>query len=195
MGRTRAGNVWRFRYDLPDDVVHDLELLCRSEPIAANLTDLPTHAAAIKAALGVHAALSNEWRGPAYWIPNDVQASPQVVLVSEANAHLLEATFPWKRTSRSGFKFGPVTATIVRGRAVAICFCARLTEQVAEAGVETAEAARGRGYASAAVAGWATAVRQHGLIPLYSTSWENIASQGVARKLRMVRYGEDWSIT
>jgi hypothetical protein len=33
-----------------------------------------------------------------------------------------------------------------------------------------------------------------GVVPLYSTPWENVASQGVARKLRMVRYGEDWWI-
>jgi hypothetical protein len=45
------------------------------------------------------------------------------------------------------------------------------------------------------VAGWAAAMRQRGVIPLYSTSWANVASQGVARKLGMVCYGDDWSIT
>jgi RimJ/RimL family protein N-acetyltransferase len=90
---------------------------------------------------------------------------------------------------------GPLVATVVQDTAVSICFCARLNPQAAEAGVETTEAARGYGYASAAVAGWAAAMRQHGVIPLYSTSWANVASQGVARKLGMVCYGEDWSIT
>jgi hypothetical protein len=33
-----------------------------------------------------------------------------------------------------------------------------------------------------------------GCIPLYSTSWDNLASQAIARKLQMVLYGEDWSI-
>jgi RimJ/RimL family protein N-acetyltransferase len=83
----------------------------------------------------------------------------------------------------------------VQDQAVAICFCARLNPQAAEAGVETVAAARGQGYASAAVAGWAAAMRQRGVIPLYSTSWANVASQGVARKLGMVCYGDDWSIT
>lgn len=195
MGRTKEGNVWRFRHDLPNDLVHDLEQVCRSEPVAMNLAAVPMNAAGIRTVLHAHAPITHEERGPAYWIPDSVQAPPAVVLISEANAHLLAANFPWKLTSRSGFKSGPLAATIVRGSAVSICYCARLTALAAEAGVETVEAARGHGYASAAVAGWTSAVRQRGLVPLYSTSWENVASQGVARKLGMVRYGDDWWIT
>ncbi|MGH2617528.1 MAG: GNAT family N-acetyltransferase, partial [Thermomicrobiales bacterium] len=41
---------------------------------------------------------------------------------------------------------------------------------------------------------WAQAVRQEGRIPLYSTSWENLASQAVARKLGLVLYGVDLDI-
>jgi RimJ/RimL family protein N-acetyltransferase len=65
----------------------------------------------------------------------------------------------------------------------------------AEAGVETLAAFRGKGYAIAAVAGWAAAVQQSQRIALYSTSWQNQASQAVAKKLGAVSYGEDWSIT
>jgi RimJ/RimL family protein N-acetyltransferase len=196
MGRTKAGNLWRFRHDLPADLVRALDRVCRSEPITANLADPAMHTAEIRAALHAHAPITHEQRGPAYWIRDSVQASSaQVILVSEPNAHLLEANFPWKLTSPSGFKTGPVMAAVVQGHAVSICYCSRLTALAAEAGVETVEAARGHGYASAAVAGWASAVRQRGLLPLYSTSWANVASQGVARKLGMVHYGEDWSIT
>jgi hypothetical protein len=195
MGRTRGGNIWRFRYDLPDELVHSLEQLCRAEPVAANLADPPLQAEAIRALLHAHAPIADEWRGPAYWIPDSVHAPAEVVLISEANAHLLEANFPWKLTAPSGLETGPIAAAVAQNQAVSICYCARLTAQAAEAGVETVEAARKRGYASAAVAAWASAVRQRELVALYSTSWENLASQGVARKLGMVRYGEDWSIT
>ena len=66
-------------------------------------------------------------------------------------------------------------------------FSARLSERVAEAGVNTLEAYRGRGYAPTVVAAWAHAIRATGRIPLYSTSWDNHASRTVARKLGLVQ--------
>jgi RimJ/RimL family protein N-acetyltransferase len=89
---------------------------------------------------------------------------------------------------------GPLMVAIVDGVAVSACFCARLTARAAEAGVETVEAYRGRGYAPAVVAAWAHAVRAIGRIPLYSTSWDNLASQAVARKLGLIQYGTDLSL-
>ena len=195
MGRTLHGNVWRFRHDLPDAVVQAVDQLCRDEPIAVDLTEPPHQAAAIRSALSAHVSITQEERGPAYWIPDDVHGSADAVLISEVNEDLLAAHFAWKRTARSNFRTGPLVATVVQGQAVSICYCARITPLAAEAGVETVEAFRGQGYASIAVAGWAAAVRLRGLIPLYSASWKNVASQGVARKLGMVHYGDDWSIT
>ncbi|MFA6111893.1 MAG: hypothetical protein WDA75_24290 [Candidatus Latescibacterota bacterium] len=60
-----------------------------------------------------------------------------------------------------------------------------------EAGIDTLEAYHGRGYASATVVGWALLVRLVGCLPLYSTSWGNLASQGVARRLGLILYGVD----
>ena len=192
IGRTLQGNIWRFRHDLPSALVRDLEQLCRSEPVTVNLANQPHDAAPIRAALSMHAPISEEECGPAYWIPEGIQAPGNVMLISETNTHILETNFPWTLTSLSGFKTDPLTAAVVEGNAVSICFCARLSPWAAEAGVETVEAFRGQGFASAAVAGWASAVRQRGLIPLYSTWWENAASQAVARKLGMALYAVDW---
>jgi hypothetical protein len=36
-------------------------------------------------------------------------------------------------------------------------------------------------------------VRRENRIPLYSTSWDNAASRGVARRLGLVLYGADLS--
>jgi RimJ/RimL family protein N-acetyltransferase len=80
------------------------------------------------------------------------------------------------------------------GRAVAICCSSRRTSRVAEAGVETIPAYRGQGFGAAVVAAWAAEIRALGLLPLYSTSWDNEASQGVARRLGMIRYGIDVSL-
>jgi RimJ/RimL family protein N-acetyltransferase len=192
MGRTPGGNLWRFKHDLPDDLVLALEPLCRAEPVSADLVRLPQHYAAIRAALDAHAPPVSEYRGPAYRAPTDIPLLPGAVLVTQASIRVLEPWFvdllpEWKARQ-------PVAAVIDRGIAVAVCFCARITDRAAEASVETIPAFRRRGYAAAAVATWVDEIRRRGLLPLYSTSWENLASQGVARKLGMQHYGEDWSI-
>ena len=88
----------------------------------------------------------------------------------------------------------PCLAIVREGRLASICFSARNTPDAAEAGLETMEAFRGHGYATAVTAAWAQAVRAEGRIPLYSTDWDNRASRAVARKLGLVLYGADLTI-
>jgi RimJ/RimL family protein N-acetyltransferase len=192
MGRTAQGNRWRFRYDLSNAVVQQLQALCHSEPVSADLTLAPLRYDAIRAALQAQAPIEGEERGPAYRIPDNIQTPPGVTLISATNAHLLQPWFmdppPFEDPEQV------VVAAIAQGVAVAICYCSRLTDRAAEAGIETAAAFRRSGYATRAAAGWAAEVQRRGRIALYSTSWDNLASQGVARKLEMRLYGEDWSI-
>jgi predicted GNAT family acetyltransferase len=61
--------------------------------------------------------------------------------------------------------------------------------------VETLEGQRRKGYAVSVVSAWAKAVEEMGARPLYSTSIENIASQNVAARLGLARYGVDFHIT
>ncbi len=195
MGRRHGGNVWLFRHDVPDDLTRRLEVLCRSEPSATDLMPPPRVASAVRAALQGHGPIIREYRGPAYLIPEGAQAPMDAVLITKEKGRMLEAGFPWMLPHLTAeVDIGPVTAAVVNGSAVSICYCARLSPLGAEAGVETLEAMRGRGHATAAVAAWATALRRRGLLPLYSTSWENLASQRVAEKLGAVCYGEDWEI-
>jgi predicted GNAT family acetyltransferase len=71
----------------------------------------------------------------------------------------------------------------------------RITPLAHEAGVETVPLFRGRGYARAVVAAWSAAVRALGAEPLYSTTWQNMASRAVARALGLVAVGRDLHIT
>lgn len=194
MGRTNEGNSWRFRYDLSADLVAQLEVFCQSEPVAADLAALPQNYASIKALLAAQAPIESEYRGPAYWIPEEVTAPPNALLLDEATIHLAQPNFPWLTADDPYGAMGPVAAVIVDGRAVSLCFCSRTPGQATEAGLETVAGYRGKGYAGAAVACWAVAVHRRGCQPLYSTSWDNHASQRVARKLGLVCYGEDWSL-
>jgi RimJ/RimL family protein N-acetyltransferase len=144
--------------------------------------------------LETHSPVSEEERGPSYWLRDEVEVKEQAMLITQENQHLLEPHFPRRRSWEPSLEHGLVAVALKKGRAVSLCYAARLTLQAAEAGVETVEEARGHGYATAATALWASAVRKSGRLALYSTWWENQASQKVAHKLGAVRYGEDWWI-
>ena len=193
MGRTSEGNRWRFRHDLPDKVIDALEPLCQSEPTRSEFASLPQNYAAIRAVLEKHAPIQQEYRGPAYWIPNQ-QRTTEAMLISTTNAQLLETHFAWAISMVTDAKYGPIAVSLAEGIAVSICFCSRIPGRATEAGVETVAAARDQGYATAAVARWAEEVWRLGYLPLYGTSWDNRASQSIARKLDMLLYGEDWSV-
>lgn len=197
MVRTPTANTWRFRHDLPAIVTEELDTLCRAELVTTELEQEPAIAPKIRATLAAYAPVTDEYRGPAYWIPaTDALQTAEAVLIDRSNAAVLEPYFPWRaQLLRSVRDPGPIAAVVVAGRAIAVCSCARLSSLAAEAGVDTHASSRRQGFAAAAVMCWATAVRGRGLLPMYSTAWGNSASQGVARRLKMVQYGEDWSIT
>src|SRR3712207_676216 len=73
MGRTAEGNLWYFRHDLPEELVQQLDQLCRAEPISTDFTQPPKNYAAIRALLSSHSPIGSEWRGPAYVFPAQLQ--------------------------------------------------------------------------------------------------------------------------
>jgi RimJ/RimL family protein N-acetyltransferase len=131
--------------------------------------------------------------GPAYSFPAHLPPTTGTIRVTEANAELLTqnlaAWIPDVRLSQ------PMFAVACDGHAAAVCCSVRQTGEAYEAGVETAIAYRGHGYAAHAVAAWARAVRELGRVPLYSTSWRNAASRALARKLALIQFGSDLHIT
>src|SRR6516164_10473736 len=74
-------------------------------------------------------------------------------------------------------------ASIEGDHAVAVCATVAGSQSAHCAGVETLAAYRGRGFAADAVAGWACAVRELGATPFYGTTFDNVSSQRVARRL------------
>jgi GNAT superfamily N-acetyltransferase len=193
LGRTRHGGVWRFRDDVDDALAHELEALCRAEPAADELLAPPYGAEAYQALLARAAAVERTWAGPAYRVPSGVAAPPDAVLITEQNLDLLRPHMQaWLGDVVSCH---PMLAVVDGARAVCLCASVRGTPPAHEAGVETAPEFRGRGYAARAVAAWAAAVEASGALPLYSTSWENTASQALARRLGLYRYGATLHIT
>ena len=193
-GSTEKGNLWRFRCDLPDSTVDELESLCIQEPTCGNLRDAPINLETFKDILNKQDRIQHSWTGPAYWIPEGYpNSSANAVRITDDNVDLLKEGFPDIKPRIESCQ--PVFAVTSGGAAVSVCLSARITSKAHEAGVETLETHRGKGYASSVVGAWATEVRGLGRIPFYSTSWENIASQGVARRLRARMFGVDLHFT
>lgn len=188
LGRTAQGNVWHFRHDLPRQVTVELDALCRSE-LPLQVGQEPGIARQIREVLGA----GEEYRGPAYLLPWQTDTG-QAVAISPDTAHLLLPNFPGTAERARKGQNGPFTSVIEHGQAVVVCSSVRQSGTAAEAGVFTLEGWRGQGYAAQVTALWANLVRAQGRLPLYSTSWENTASQAVAHRLNGQWFGEDWSI-
>ncbi len=193
LGRTRAGNLWRFRADLPEVLIEELEALCVDEPVGKKFHSNPRHFEAYVRLLETHAPVQRSWMGPAYQFTEYFEPSRHLLAITETNAEMLRGGFEELVAELPDWQ--PFLAIVEEGRAVSVCRSVRITPDAHEAGVETLHDFRGKGYAKDAVAGWARLVQSMGAMPLYSTSWENTASQAVAKKLHLVPYGADFHVT
>jgi len=193
LGRSRAGNLARIGASVPDALADALMEVAASEPIGDDLRAPPRHAERYERLLAARARVAQRWAGPAYRFADLDRESADVVDVTEPHADVLRGGFEaWLPDVRD---WQPFVAFVVDGRAVAICASVRITRDTHEAGVETLLASRGRGYAVNVAGAWARRVRKLGAAPLYSTSWDNAASQRVAAKLGLVAFGSDYHLT
>ena len=193
VGRTVGGHVVRFGETVPDDVVRELAEVVERQPAGEDLAVPPAMRAALGAVLARHGQVKEEGDGPAYRFPDSVAPPSDVVEVTDANLAVVHETHPWLYRDLS--TFGPCFVVLRDGMAASICFSSRIGALVLEAGLFTLPDHRGRGYAVAVTAAWGAAVRASGRKPLYSTAWENLASQGVARRVGLTMFGADASWT
>lgn len=185
---------------MPEHIAAELDTLARREPPLKDLRDAPVHADRYLSLLGSLTQSSRQARGkiepsggPAFTFPDVVAESADIVFVEDEQ--LLQHNFRGWVPGEIAAGCWPVTAVIKDGYPVSVCFSARSSDAAAEAGVETAEPFRGRGFGSRVTAAWALAVRASGRIPLYSTSWTNSPSLAVARKLGLIAYASSWNIS
>ncbi len=192
--------AWAVRADLPNDLAGELDRLAREEPPALDLRDAPVHADRYLSLLGGQIESGREAvvetrqsNGPAFTFPNALAWPTDVVVVEDER--LLKRNFRGWVAGEIAAGRSPVLAIVEDGYPVSVCFCARRSDAAAEAGLETAEAFRGRGFGPRVTAAWALAIRATGRVPLYSTTWTNDASLSVARKLGLVAYASTWSLS
>jgi RimJ/RimL family protein N-acetyltransferase len=193
LGRTAEGSVWRVRDDLPDEMVAEIGHILADEPALGEPQQRPASFAALCDLLTREAPVAEIWEGPAYHFPPTIPEPDGVVAIDGGNVFLLEPHFP-DTVAYMGER-EPYAVVVEDDVAIAACFSARSAAEAAEAGVHTEEPFRGRGYAGMVTAAWANAIRAQGRVPIYSTSWDNLASQAVARKLGLRLFGAEMSLT
>ena len=193
IGRTAQGNECRFRHDLDDALRRELELASATEPMSDEMLLSPYGSAPYENILARVGPIRGIWSGPAYAFPDELPTAPHATVITEDNRDVLRPHLEaWLADIATG---QPLIACVIDGHAVSVCCSVRKTAIAHEAGVETAPELRGRGYAAQAVSAWARAVRGIDRVPLYSASWQNHASQALAARLQLVRFGADLHIT
>ena len=192
-GYTNEGSICRFRHDLPDNVVTQLKEVAAVEPTPVNSEKIPKSHRQFENILQSHAPIERVWIGPAYRFPEHITSPTNVSRLSTENAGFFKKDFAEMVSELNSSQ--PYLAVIEDSQVVSICRSVRLSSHAHEAGVDTLIGYRRRGYATSVVAAWALAVRALNRIPLYSTSWNNVASQGVARRLGLEQYGVDYHVT
>ncbi|MFC9707439.1 GNAT family N-acetyltransferase [Paenibacillus sp. NPDC056933] len=184
IGITSAGQCSYYHEQLPSNLIN--ELGCDAE--------LPLDISKLIQRVGTFRPVKSVWMGPAYTFPEKCgEWHPNVQLIGNHCTFRLEEHFP--ELIEQLHEKMPVAAYVIEDSAVAVCCSARVSAQGAEASLYTAPSFRGQGYAAEAVKCWQVHVKESGRIPIYSTSWDNIASQTVARKLGLIQFGVDFSIT
>ncbi|MCG8404292.1 MAG: GNAT family N-acetyltransferase [Phycisphaerales bacterium] len=193
LARTDTRSFCVFRQDVPDRLVESIVQVAVKEPPLDSHRALPVFHKEYVSLLSDHGSVEAIWHGSTYRFTNINSAyDPNVVEINSSNMDLLKAYMAdWLDDVQYRH---PFVALVDDGHAVAVCVSARMTPKAHEAGVETVPSFRQRGYATRVVAAWAKAVSRADAEPLYSTSWDNHASQAVARALNLELVGTDFHI-
>ncbi|WP_340401216.1 GNAT family N-acetyltransferase [Paenibacillus sp. FSL H8-0079] len=184
IGMTSAGSLTYYHEQLPPNLMAEL----------GKDSELPLDIPKLIRKVETFESVNRVWMGPAYSFPETLDEwDLKVQLIGHEQRYLLAEHFP-ELTDHSHEK-SPVAAYVIEGSAVAVCCSARVSVHGAEASLYTAPGYRGHGYAAETVKCWQYDVKKRGRMPIYSTSWDNLASQHVARKLGLIQFGVDFSIT
>jgi len=187
--RTPHEAVCRVHARVDDGVARSLEAIAIAE--RGRQRDWPLEYGQYLALLGSLAPVKAMRAGPMFSVQPPAVPSAATKIGLE-NADLLRGGLDeWLPDVAAGRL---IYAALADGRAVSLCASVQAFAGAHVAGVETLPAHRGRGLATQAVAGWAAAVSRLNAVALYGTSFDNLASQGVARRLGMTLLGAEFSV-
>jgi hypothetical protein len=207
LSRSRHGNLWRLRADLSPRLARRLaQLAAREAPLSGPVAPWPPpeRAGAIRLALEEFAPVVEQASGPVYRQGDDT-ATLRSIEERARDAERVDPAdlgavgeiadaFPALATEIA--LRTPIVVSRDAGRIASVCYrTSGAANRFAEPGVDTLPAYRRRSHAARSVAGWWMAVRAAGGVPLYATTWDNVASLGVARSLGLEVFADScrWS--
>lgn len=198
---------WALAYssELADTTADELRRLFVDEPPAADPSQPPAKLDQCERMLEEAVGGAFERRGDlSYVIPPDVSFTSEAEIVRsdtgvpDALRRQDLVRLNWRDDEWGQLldgELGPWAFVIAGDRVVSMCHSARLTELGAEAGTWTDPDYRGRGYAAAATAAWASLLAPSGRTLFYSTWADNVSSQRVASRLGLPLIGRIWTLT
>ena len=188
--RTPQQVMCRCHARLGDDLARALEQIVMAE--RGRQRDWPLEYGQYLNVLSSLAPLRAVRAGPLYSFSAPPVGTGGATRITRNNAYLLRGGLDeWLPDVATGRL---IYATVVDGHAVSLCASVQVFEGAHVAGVETLPSHRRRGLAVEAVASWAGAVSRLNAVPLYGTTFDNLASQGVARRLGMQLLGAEFSV-
>ncbi|MCX5971910.1 MAG: hypothetical protein NTV14_10500 [Coprothermobacterota bacterium] len=177
---------------VPESWIKNLKDILSRVNGTANVPHTEVEALIRKSALG-HVEIAEIESGPAFYISQMPATTSDVFEITQWNREVLEPHFGYTHGHLDQLQ--PCIAKVIDDKAVAICRTVRRSSLGLEGGVDTILEFRKRGFGAETVAFWAAKVWALGLIPCYSTQWENNASLALARKLAMIQYATDINVS
>ena len=191
-----SGNIARLRHDVGDETARAITALVADEPPLRDPDSTPLHLDDYVALLAREAPVERQSAGLTYSFPDQFAYEHDVTAVSSDTpggelllGRLAKEGMPQTLTAL-GFVattdiWAPWCIALHKGEVASIALTARIGPTGAEVGVSTVPALRGRGFAAAAVAGWASLPSLYGRALFYSTDRTNVSSRRVTDRLSL----------
>jgi hypothetical protein len=191
IGACHEGLCWTVGRDVPDDIAVALTATLEATAAGDEVGWRPDSERELLDRLSAFRPLGPAWLGPSYVVPAPLPAPRGLDLRSSATDDVagLRGLMPEKDRR---ILIEPWVVAMVDGQVAAVCETSRSAPTSVEAGVWTYEPYRRRGLGAAVTAAWSGYVVDR--TAFYSTNWDNVGSQGIARRLGLHPLGQLWHV-